>query len=91
MGPDIGGKEGSYMKARIRYTDEPMGKLKVVKDFLPPPEQLVLREENVKVTLALKKSSIDFFKKEAKKHHTSYQKMIRQLVDWYTSHHQKSA
>jgi len=52
---------------------------------------LVLKEDNVKVTLALKKSSIEFFKKEAKKHHTSYQKMIRQLVDWYTSHHQKSA
>ncbi len=27
--------------------------------------------------------------KEAKKHHTSYQKMIRQLVDWYTSHYQE--
>lgn len=79
------------MKSKIKYTDEPTGKLKAVSDFLPPPEQLVLKEDNVKVTLALKKSSIAFFKKEAKKHHTSYQKMIRQLVDWYTSHHQKSA
>jgi len=79
------------MKSKIKYTDEPMGKLKVVSDFLPPPEQLVLKEDNVKVTLTLKKSSIDFFKKEAKKNHTSYQKMIRQLVDWYTSYHQKSA
>jgi len=25
-----------------------IGKVKVVKDFLPPPDQLVLREENVK-------------------------------------------
>ena len=88
---DIGGKEGSYMKNKVKYTDEPMGKLKVMSDFLPPPDQLVLKEDNVKVTLALKKSSIEFFKQEAKKHHTSYQKMIRQLVDWYTSHHQKSA
>jgi predicted DNA binding CopG/RHH family protein len=79
------------MKSKFKYSDEPMGKLKVVNDFLPPPEQLVLKEDNVKVTLALKKSSIEFFKNEAKKHHTSYQKMIRQLVDWYTSHHQKSA
>lgn len=79
------------MKNKITYTDGPAGKLKVVKDFLPPPEQLVLKEDNIKVTLALKKSSIEFFKKEAKKHHTSYQKMIRQLVDWYTSQHQKSA
>jgi hypothetical protein len=89
--PDIGGREGKYMKNKIKYTDEPMGKLKMVNDFLPPPDQLVLKEDNVKVTIALKKSSVEFFKKEAKKHHISYQKMIRQLVDWYTIHHRKSA
>jgi predicted DNA binding CopG/RHH family protein len=90
MARDIGGKEGRFMKSKIKYTEEPMGELKNIKDFLPPPEQLVLKEENVKVTLALKKSSVDFFKKQAKKHHTSYQKMIRQVIDWYTSHYQKS-
>ncbi len=79
------------MKSKIRYTEEPMGELRVIKDFLPPPEQLVLKEENVKVTLALKKSSVEFFKKEAKKHGTSYQKMIRQVIDWYTSHYQEGA
>ena len=79
------------MKSKIKYSDEPMGKLRVIKDFLPPPDQLVLKEENVKVTISLKKSSIDFFKEEAKKHHTSYQKMIRQVVDWYSAHYQKSA
>jgi predicted DNA binding CopG/RHH family protein len=68
-----------------------MGELKVIKDFLPPPDQLVLKEENVKITISLKKSSIEFFKKEAKKHRTSYQKMIRRIVDWYASHYQKSA
>jgi len=84
-------KGRKIMKSKIKCTDEPMGKLKVISDFLPPPDQLVLKEDNVKVTLALKKSSVEFFKKEAKRHHTSYQKMIRQLVDWYSSHHQKSA
>ena len=79
------------MKSKTKYADEPMGKLRVIKDFLPPPDQLVLKEENVKVTISLKKSSIDFFKEEAKKHHTSYQKMIRQVVDWYSAHYQKSA
>ena len=87
----IGEKGGKYMKSKIKYSDEPMGKLRVIKDFLPPPDQLVLKEENVKVTISLKKSSIDFFKEEAKKHHTSYQKMIRQVVDWYSAHYQKSA
>lgn len=86
-----GGKEGRFMKNKTRYTDEPMGELRVVKDFLPPPDQLVLKEDNVKVTISLKKSSIDFFKQQAKENRTSYQKMIREVVDWYTSHYQKSA
>ncbi|MBI5695791.1 MAG: CopG family transcriptional regulator [Nitrospirae bacterium] len=75
------------MKKKIVYTDEPMGELKVIKNFLPPPEQLVLKEDNVKVTIALKKSSVEFFKKTAREQHTSYQKMIRELVDWYATHY----
>ena len=78
------------MKSKIKYTNEQMGKLKIVNDFLPSPDQLVLKDDNVKVTIALKKSSLEFFKREADKHHTSYQKMIRELVDWYSTHHQKS-
>ena len=79
------------MKNKIKYTDEPMGGLKVLKDFLPPPDRLVLKEDNVKVTISLKKSSIDFFKQQAKKHRIPYQKMIREVVDWYASHYRKSA
>ncbi len=79
------------MKNRIKYADEPMGKPRVVKDFLPPPDQLVLREENVKVTISLNKSSVEFFKKEAQRHRTSYQRMIRRVIDWYASQYQKSA
>ena len=87
----IGEKEGKSMKTKTKYTEEPMGDLKVVKDFLPPPDQLALREDNVKVTISLKKSSISFFKEQAKKQKTSYQKMIREVVDWYASHYQKGA
>ena len=87
MGRVIGEKEKRSMKKKIKYTDEPMGKLKVVKDFLPPPDQLVLKDENIKVTIALKKSSIEFFKEKAKEQHTSYQKMIRQVIDWYAVHY----
>ncbi|MBC8342385.1 MAG: BrnA antitoxin family protein [Bacteroidetes bacterium] len=78
------------MKRKIRYTDEPLGKLKVIDDFLPSPEELVFKEENVKVTMSLSKDSIDFFKKEAKKHHTSYQAMIRRLLDLYATQHKKT-
>jgi predicted DNA binding CopG/RHH family protein len=79
------------MKKKITYTDEPMGKLRVVKDFLPPPDRLVLKEDNVKITISLSKSSIEFFKEEAKKQRTSYQKMIRRVIDVYTERYRKSA
>ncbi|MFZ0612876.1 MAG: CopG family transcriptional regulator [Desulfobacterales bacterium] len=86
MAPDIGGKGKRYMKGKIKYTDEPMGKVKVISDFLPSPEQLALKDETVKVTIVLSKSSVDFFKNQAKKHNTQYQKMIRRLLDEYTAH-----
>lgn len=75
------------MKKKIHYTDEPL-EIEVVKDFLPPPEKLVLREETVKITISLKKSSVEFFKKQARKHRTPYQKMIRRVLDLYVSHYQ---
>ncbi len=84
--PDIGGKERRYMKRKIKYTDEPLGKVRVITDFLPSPEDLAFKEETVKVTISLSKASVEFFKKEAKRHHTQYQKMIRRLLDEYTAH-----
>ena len=73
------------MKHKIKYSNEPIGKLKVIKDFLPPPEEIVFREEPVKVTMVLSKSSVQFFKKTARKHHTPYQKIIRTLLDTYVA------
>lgn len=84
--PDIGGKAKKYMKKKIKYTNEPIGKVKVISDFLPSPEELVLKDETVKVTIALSKTSVEFFKNEAKKYNTQYQKMIRRLLDEYTVH-----
>ncbi|MBI2296223.1 MAG: CopG family transcriptional regulator [Betaproteobacteria bacterium] len=75
------------MSAKIRYTDEPLGNLRVVPDFLPRPEDLVFREEGVKVTIALSKRSVEFFKSEAQKYNTQYQRMIRRLLDAYAEHH----
>jgi predicted DNA binding CopG/RHH family protein len=79
------------MTERIRYTDEPLGDLKVVPDFLPSPEELAFREEGVKVTIALSKRSIEFFKQEAEKHGTQYQRMIRRLLDTYARLHSRSS
>jgi len=71
------------MKKKIVYTDEPMGELEVVADFLPSPSELAFKEDGVKVTLALSKRSVDFFKSEASKNRTQYQRMIRRLLDAY--------
>lgn len=71
------------MSTKITYTDEPLGKIKIVPDFLPSPAELAFREESVKVTISLSKKSIEFFKSEASKYHTQYQRMIRQLLDTY--------
>ena len=72
------------MNAKIKYSDEPIGKVEVIKDFLPSPEELAFKEDTVKVTIALSKSSVEFFKREAEKHDTKYQQMIRRLLDAYT-------
>lgn len=85
----IGAKGKISMKKKIKYTDEPMGKTERVKDFLPPPEKLVLKRDSVKITMSLNRSSVEFFKHQAKKHHTQYQKMIRNLLDEYVAQHNK--
>lgn len=77
------------MSAKTKYTDEPIGPLNIVPDFLPAPDELVFKEDTVKVTIALSKESVDFFKQEARKHHTQYQKMIRRLLDMYTLTHKQ--
>jgi hypothetical protein len=75
------------MNAKIKYTNEPLGNLRVIPDFLPRPENLVLRDEGIKITISLSKRSIEFFKEEARKYNTQYQRMIRRLLDAYAEHH----
>ncbi len=75
------------MKKKIKYTNEKIGKVEVAKDFLPGPDELVFKEDNVKVTLNLSRSSVEFFKEIAKKHGSQYQRVIRKLLDSYTSHY----
>jgi predicted DNA binding CopG/RHH family protein len=77
------------MNKKTLYSDGPIGDVKVVRDFLPSPEDLAFKEEQIKVTIGLSQSSVDFFKTEAKKHHTQYQKMIRRLLDLYVAQHKE--
>jgi predicted DNA binding CopG/RHH family protein len=76
------------MNNKTKYSDGPIGEVRIVKDFLPPPSELAFKEEQEKVTIALSKASVDFFRKEAKQHNTQYQRMIRKLLDVYVAQHQ---
>ena len=75
------------MSVRIKYTNEPIGEPRAVKDFLPSPSELAFRDEDVKITIMLSKKSVDFFKSEAAKADTQYQRMIRRLLDAYVEAH----
>ena len=79
------------MSAKIKYSDESIGDIEIVEDFLPSPNELAFRDETVKVTISLSKSSVEFFKKEAQRHKTPYQKMIRRLLDSYAKKYASSA
>jgi predicted DNA binding CopG/RHH family protein len=75
------------MKKKITYKNEPI-EAKVIKDFLPSPEELSLHDKKTKVTLTLSKKSLDFFKENAKQQGASYQAMIRKLLDYYVANQQ---
>jgi predicted DNA binding CopG/RHH family protein len=75
------------MNAKPKHTNEALGEYRVVPDFLPPPSEFAFRDEGVKVTMALSKRSVEFFKSHAAKNQTQYQRMIRQLLDAYVDTH----
>jgi predicted DNA binding CopG/RHH family protein len=76
------------MRRATKYTNESLGRLELVKDFLPSPDQLVLKEDGIKVTLSLSKRSVAFFKAHAARSKVPYQKMIRSLVDSYAAQYE---
>lgn len=60
------------MKKKIKYSDEKIGKIEIIRDFLPKPEDLVFKGDTIKVTLNLSRTSVEFFKELAKKHGSQY-------------------
>ena len=82
----IGEEVKRFMNKTIKYSNEPIGDIKLVPDFLPSPKELALKNKNTKVTISLSSESVAYFKDAAKKHHMQYQKMIRQLLDEYVEH-----
>jgi len=50
-----------HMSKKIKYSEGEIGNFKIVKDFLPEPAELVMKEKNVRVTINLRESSVNFF------------------------------
>ena len=63
--------------------DMPIGKMRIVADFLPSPEELAESEQTQKITISLNKRSVEFFKSQADRNSTKYQRMIRILLEKY--------
>ena len=91
-GPDTGAKARNFMKKRTaKYSDdkgEIIGELHRVRDELPSIDELTGKSgRQTKVTLALDNDALSFFKREARRRNTSYQRMIRNLVRAYSQAH----
>ena len=79
------------MKKKIQDENMPVGKLTRIPDFLPPPEELVVPDNpTVKVTINLNRSDVDFFKKEADRLGSKYQRIIRVVLMKYAQAHRKT-
>lgn len=74
-----------------KYEDKPVGKLRSVEDFLPPPEELFDEQNLRKVTIALDEGTIDFFKKVASNSNQKYQRMIREVLRKYAEKYRNKA
>jgi hypothetical protein len=86
---DFGVKESLFMKKKTS-SDKPVGKLKVIADFLPSPEKLFPKVEMVKITLSVDETTLKFFKTVAKTSKTQYQKMMREVLKRYAGQYDKA-
>ncbi|WP_411824626.1 CopG family transcriptional regulator [Leptospira sp. 'Mane'] len=84
-----GEKEKRFMKNKTSYSKTPkdianaINASLIINDFLPPPDKLITKEDNSKVTILLSKKSISFFKAQSKKSGVPYQSMIKKVLDLY--------
>jgi len=81
------------MKNTTEYENAPdeigqaIDQSEIVTDFLPTPEELILKEDTIKVTLNLSRNSVHFFKEKAHENGVPYQTMIRRIIDLYAEHY----
>jgi predicted DNA binding CopG/RHH family protein len=81
-------------KKIVKYSKAPkdiaesINSSKIIKDFLPSPEELILKEKTQRITINLSEKSLNFFREAAKKYNVSYQQMIKQVLDKYSDYYQ---
>ncbi len=68
---------------KTKNSDFPQGKVKIVDDFLPPPEALFPKEHLTKITIAIDDKTLNQFKKIAEKTGHKYQRMMREVLRIY--------
>ena len=73
------------MSKNIHDPNMPIGKLTRIVDDLPPPSELAKPLQGVRITIVVSKSSVEYFKRNARKYHTKYQRMMREVLDGYVS------
>ncbi len=61
----------------------------VIDEFRPVPDELIPRDETVKVIISLTQKSVDFFKVSAEKQGVPYQTMIRKVLDLYSQRYDR--
>ena len=82
---DTGEKAENIMKNDTIYSDEPMEIGREV-SVLPSPADLANMARTERATLTLTKATLDLFREQAKKHHVSYNMLIRNALDEYAKH-----
>ena len=71
------------MKKKIKDKNKPIGKLRTVQDLLPSPQELAKSDHRVKITIELDETTVSFFKREAEAQNTKYQRMMREILNYY--------
>ena len=75
------------MIRKQRDSNMPIGKLVPIPDDLPPPSELAKPLQGVRITIFVSKTSVAYFKRNARKYHTKYQRMMREVLDGYVARH----
>lgn len=77
------------MSNKVTYTNAPadvarsLSDASPMEDFLPSPDELVLKSEKERITIAIDRHSLELFRSYAKEHNAKYQTIINGVLGSY--------